>query len=95
MKRRSESILAAGFFTAVAFAVPLLAQAPAVTLDYKRYESLWRAQKNIVAAYENIEQGRKTYPILYSNHAQRAQELLIEADKELRLATQPPRRERK
>ena len=66
----------------VTFAAALLAQAPAVTIDYKKHEFLWRAQKNIVAAYENIEQAERTKPA-QDERMRRARQFLIEAGKEV------------
>jgi len=59
---------------------------PVVTIDYKQHESLWRAQRNLVLAYEAIEKAPEASQPISQKHTRRAQELLNEADRELRLA---------
>ena len=66
-----------------------LASAPTVTISYKTHEALWRAQRDIVAAYEAIEGSPELNLPGRAEHARKAQELLIEADRELRMAAAP------
>lgn len=80
VKRSVRFVLAAAFAT-----LALPGNAPIVTIDYKSHESLWRAQRNLVSAYELIENAPETSKPVSQEHARRAQELLIEADRELRL----------
>ena len=63
--------------------------APTVTISYKTHEALWRAQRNIVAAYEATEGAPELKLSGRAEHARKAQDLLIEADRELRLAAAP------
>lgn len=62
---------------------------PVVTIDYKRHESLWRAQRAIVSAYEHIGRAAQTQSAPAAVHAHKAQDLLMEADRELKLAAKP------
>ena len=87
VKKFVRFVLAAAFTT-----LALPGNAPIVTIDYKSHESLWRAQRNLVSAYESIESAPETSKPVSQEHARRAQELLIEADRELRLAASSQRK---
>jgi len=60
-------------------------QAPVVNIG-TRHGNLRNAQSNIVQAYKKIEQAQTDNQGQLGGHAQRAKELLIQADEELRLA---------
>jgi hypothetical protein len=60
-------------------------QAPVVNIG-NRHGNLRNAQANIVDAYQRIERAQAANDGQLGGHAQRAKELLIQADIELRLA---------
>jgi hypothetical protein len=60
-------------------------QAPVVNIG-NRHGNLRNAQGNIVQAYQRIERAQAANDGQLGGHAQRAKELLIQADIELRLA---------
>ena len=64
----------------------LLAQGPDVQIDYHKHLKLWRAQKSIVNAYENIVAAQASDPVAKGPHAAKAGKLLLEAAKEINLA---------
>jgi len=80
----------AGSIVAITAALALALPAkPSVTIDYKTHERLWRAQRAMVTAYEHIEAAPEIRSGDWANHARKAQDLLIKADRELRLAAAP------
>jgi hypothetical protein len=64
---------------------PVYLQAPVVNIG-TRHGNLRNAQSNIVQAYQKIERAQQDNDGQLGGHAQRAKELLIQADEELRLA---------
>ena len=60
-------------------------QAPVVNIG-NRHGNLRNAQSNIVEAYQRIDRAQAANDGQLGGHAQRAKELLIQADIELRLA---------
>jgi hypothetical protein len=64
----------------------LLAQAPDVQIDYHKHLKLWRAQKSIASAYQNIEEAQASDPIARNSHVVKASKLLRDAAKEVNLA---------
>jgi len=66
-------------------AVTLLAQSPVVNIG-DRHGNLRAAQEYIVSAYQRINQAQRANDGQLGGHAQRAKDLLTQADEELRLA---------
>ena len=64
----------------------LLAQGPDVQIDYHKHLNLWRAQRSIVNAYENVVAALASDPVAKGSHAAKASKLLLEAAKEINLA---------
>jgi hypothetical protein len=62
------------------------AQAPVVNIDPHRHGNLAAAQSYIVQAYERINRAQAANNYQLGGHAQRAKDLLVQADVELRLA---------
>ena len=60
-------------------------QAPVVNIG-NRHGNLRNAQQNIVQAYQRVERAQAANYGQLGGHAQRAKELLIQADIELRMA---------
>jgi hypothetical protein len=75
----STSVLCA---VALAQAVPM----PYVNIDRDRHGNLAAAQDNIVRAFNRISDAQRANDGQLGGHAQRAKELLSEANDELRLA---------
>lgn len=85
MKKRFAPLLCVGLALS-SFAAPP-ANAPAVDVDYQKNLHLWRAQKSILTAFENIQAAPQKSAHGFGNHAHQAEELLIEAAKELKAAS--------
>jgi hypothetical protein len=64
----------------------MFAQAPVVNIDRHRHGNLAAAQSYIVQAYQKIDQAQQANHDQLGGHAQRAKDLLTQADEELRLA---------
>jgi hypothetical protein len=64
----------------------MLAQAPVVNIDHRRHGNLAAAQSYIVQAYQKLDQAQQANEDQLGGHAQRAKELLTQADEEIRLA---------
>jgi hypothetical protein len=78
----------AGYSEPMAHILPsgaLLMQAPVVNIG-TRHGNLRSAQSDIVNAYQKINRAQSANDDQLGGHAQRAKELLIQADTELRLA---------
>lgn len=63
----------------------VFAQAPVVNI-YRRHGNLRAAQIAIVQAYQKIDAAQRENQDQLGGHAQRAKDLLTQADEELRLA---------
>lgn len=87
MNRKTKS-LAAGIIAVAGSAIVLFAEAPVVNIDQFKHGNLWSAQKDIVAAYEKIGDAQRANRDRLGGHAEKARELLVEADKELKLAAE-------
>lgn len=72
----------------LATVVAVFAQAPVVDIDIHKNRNLWKAQRNIVIAFESIQEAQKLNPRDQGRHAQKARDLLIQANKELKLAAE-------
>jgi hypothetical protein len=64
----------------------MFAQQPVVNIDHRRHGNLAAAQSYIVQAYQKIDRAQAANDGQLGGHAQRAKDLLTEADMELRLA---------
>lgn len=64
----------------------VFAQAPVVNIDRHRHGNLASAQSHIVQAYQSINAAQQANDGQLGGHAQRAKDLLTQADAELRLA---------
>lgn len=73
-------------FGTIAYAIAVFGQAPVVDIDIHQNRNLWKAQRNVVIAYESIQEAQKSDPRDPGRHAQKARDLLIQANKELKLA---------
>ena len=73
-------------FTAVLFCSVALAQEPVVNIDKRAHPNLAGAQQHIVEANRLITVAQKVNNDDMQLHAQKARQLLLEADQELKLA---------
>ena len=64
----------------------MFAQAPVVNIDRRRHGNLAAAQSYIVQAYQRLDQAQQANEDQLGGHAQRAKDLLSQADGEIRLA---------
>lgn len=64
------------------------AQAPAVTVDPQRHGNLAAAQEGVAAAYARMTEAQHDNDAHLGGHAQRAKELLTQANQEIALAAQ-------
>jgi len=64
------------------------AQAPTVTVDPSRHGNLSSAQSDIVQAYASISEAQRDNDSQLGGHAQKAKELLLQANQEIALAAQ-------
>ncbi len=64
----------------------MFAQAPVVNIDAHKHPNLAGAQNNIVQAYQLVERAQSANRDELGGHAQKAKELLMQADAELRAA---------
>jgi hypothetical protein len=62
------------------------AQAPVVSIDPQHHGELAQAQSNLVQAYSDVVQAQRNNLSHLGGHAQRAKDLISEANEELRLA---------
>lgn len=65
----------------------VLAQGPSVRINHN-YPALVEAQRHIQAAYARIEAAQRQHKDRLGGHAQKAKELLTEADQELAAASE-------
>lgn len=79
----TRSTITLACFALLAATAP--AQAPVVDIDYHQHLKLWRAQKRIVAAYEDVEEAEVAGDG-QGAHTKNARDLLAQAAKELKLA---------
>ena len=69
-----------------AFVGVVLAQAPIVNIDPRRHGNLAAAQRSIVQAFQKLDRAQQANEDQLGGHAQRAKDLLVQADAEIRLA---------
>ncbi|HEY4949428.1 MAG TPA: hypothetical protein VIH88_03755 [Candidatus Acidoferrales bacterium] len=65
-----------------------VAQAPSENIDPHKYGNLADAQHHIVQAYQKIEEAQRANKDDLGGHAQKAQQLLSDADRELKAAAE-------
>lgn len=63
------------------------AQPPVVDIDYSKYRKLWRAQREVLIAFEHLEAADEERGRTLGRHAETARQLLIEAAKEIKWAS--------
>ena len=66
----------------------VLAQAPGVDIDPARHGNLADAQKHIQQAYEKIDEAQHANKEQLGGHAEKAKDLLLQADRELKAAAE-------
>jgi hypothetical protein len=69
-----------------AFVGVMFGQAPIVNIDRRRHGNLAAAQSYIVQAYQKLDRAQQANEDQLGGHAQRAKDLLTQADGEIRLA---------
>jgi hypothetical protein len=80
-----DLIIRAALAATLACAAAVYAQAPVVNIGTK-HGNLRTAQQDIVDAYQKIDAAQQDNKDQLGGHAQKAKDLLIQADRELRLA---------
>jgi len=85
MKNRNLTITTTLLLT-LAFVGVMFAQAPVINIDRHRHGNMAAAQSFIVQAYQKLEQAQRANDDQLGGHAQRAKDLLTQADEEIRLA---------
>ena len=83
---KKATVLATVAGTTLACVGTMFAQAPVVNIDRYRHGNLASAQSSIVQAYQSINKAQEANDGQLGGHAQRAKDLLTQADAELRLA---------
>ena len=85
MKRKSL-LVSTAIYTAIACVSVTFAQAPVVNIDPHRHGNLAAAQSYIVQAYQKLDAAQRDNHEDLGGHAQRAKDLLTQADSEIRQA---------
>ncbi|MFZ0885636.1 MAG: hypothetical protein WAN14_19700 [Candidatus Acidiferrales bacterium] len=86
---KTKNIMLSGALAAALVCAGIaVAQAPSENIDPHRYGNLADAQHHIVQAYQKIEEAERENKDQLGGHAQKAQELLSEADRELKAAAE-------
>lgn len=85
MKRKSLPVSTA-LYTAIACVSVTFAQAPVVNIDPHRHGNLAAAQSFIVQAYQKLDAAQRDNHDDLGGHAQKAKDLLTQADAEIRQA---------
>jgi len=83
--KKKKLFIAGALATVLSFAGVVYAQAPVVNIG-TRHGNLRAAQGYIVQAYQRLDRAQVANQDQLGGHAQRAKELLTEADMEIRLA---------
>jgi hypothetical protein len=90
---KKVTVLATVACTTLACVGIMFAQGPVVNIDHYRHGNLASAQSYIVQAYQSISYAQQANDGQLGGHAQRAKDLLTQADAELRLAADVSNRE--
>jgi hypothetical protein len=83
---RKSFFISTALYSTLACVGISFAQAPVVNIDPHRHGNLAAAQKFIVQAYQKLNQAQTANQDQLGGHAQRAKDLLTQADEEIRLA---------
>jgi hypothetical protein len=83
---KKNLIIGTTLYTALACVSVTVAQAPVVNIDPHRHGNMAAAQKFIVDAYQKLDAAQRDNDDQLGGHAQRAKNLLTQADAEIRLA---------
>jgi hypothetical protein len=83
---RKSLLVTTALYGALACVEVAVAQAPVVNIDPHRHGNLAAAQKFIVQAYQKLNEAQRDNQGQLGGHAQRAKDLLTQADEEIRLA---------
>jgi hypothetical protein len=79
-------LVSTALYTAIACVSVTFAQAPVVNIDPHRHGNLAAAQSYIVQAYQKLDAAQRDNHDDLGGHAQRAKDLLTQADAEIRSA---------
>ena len=86
---KTKNIVLSGALAAVLVCAGIaVAQAPSENIDPHRYGNLADAQHHIVQAYQKIEEAQRENKDDLGGHAKKAEELLSDADRELKAAAE-------
>lgn len=83
---KKTTVFATVIATTVTCVGIMFAQSPVVNIDPYHHGNLAAAQSSIVSAYQSINRAQQANDDQLGGHAQRAKDLLVQADQELRLA---------
>jgi hypothetical protein len=83
---KKSLFISTALYTAIACVSVTFAQAPVVNIDPHRHGNMAAAQKFIVQAYQKLDAAQRDNDDQLGGHAQRAKDLLTQADAEIRLA---------
>ena len=82
-----KSLLISGvLYTSLTCVAVTFAQAPVTNIDPHKHPNLAAAQGYILQAYQKLDAAQKANKDQLGDHAQRAKDLLTQADKEIRQA---------
>ncbi|MGA7223017.1 MAG: hypothetical protein WA867_19445 [Candidatus Acidiferrales bacterium] len=81
-------VLSSALAAALACAGMAVAQAPSENIDPHRFGNLAAAQHHIVEAYQSIAEAERENKDQLGGHAEKAQQLLADADRELKAAAE-------
>ena len=83
---KKSLLVSAALYTSLVSVAVTFAQAPVVNIDPHRHGNLAAAQNYIVQAYQKLDAAQHDNNEHLGGHAQRAKELLTQADAEIRQA---------
>lgn len=84
MAKKIQALLT--LFAALLFCSIALAQQPEVNIDKKVHPNLAEAQRLVAQAYNYVEQSQKINKYRLGGNAEKAQQLMIQVNKELKAA---------
>ena len=83
---KRKLFIATAIYTGLICVGVTFAQAPVVNIDPHRHGNMAAAQRYIVQAYQKLDAAQRANDDQLGGHAQRAKDLLTQADQEIRLA---------
>jgi hypothetical protein len=83
---KKSLLISTALYATIACVSVTFAQAPVVNIDSHRHGNMAAAQKFIVQAYQKLDAAQRDNDDQLGGHAQRAKDLLTQADAEIRLA---------